>query len=142
MNKYYFRRRNNQYEHRQNFPNFPTLPDTFLPPSSLPGGIPGSGTDGFQGVGGQVNTPPPSEMIQTYNYLMQNPAQAQSILQQEGTTYAVGCDGRWTIVLLKNGFIFLMYVTSADPYGNTSGIIFPAYTFGSFPTESILMYSC
>ncbi|WP_332649087.1 hypothetical protein [Lysinibacillus sp. 54212] len=123
-------------------------------PGGFPGGFPGGGPGGFPGgfpgggpgsnQGGQVNPPPPSQqMIARYQYLNQNPAQAQSMLQPQGvTTYAVGCDGRWTIVLLRNGQLLLMYVISANVSGNTTGIIWPNFTFASFPSSAILAYSC
>ncbi len=121
----------------------------------FPGGFPGGGQGGFpggfpgggQGQGSSTTPPPPSQQtINRYQSIRQNPAQAQSMLQQGGqsgiTRFAAGCDGRWTIVLLRNGQLFLMYVLSSNVTGNTTGIIWPNYTFGSFPSSAIAAYSC
>ena len=111
-------------------------------PGGFPGGMPG-GTP-RPGQGGQMNPPAPSQqMISRFQFLSQNPSQAQSMLQSQGpTAFAAGCDGRWTIVLLRNGQLFLMYVFSASVTGNTTGIIWPNFTFASFPSSAILAYSC
>ena len=141
-----------------------------FPPNGFPGGFPGGmpgrfpsgGQGGFPGgfpmppgfpgqpsgrppsPGGSATPPPPSQqMINQFQSLSRNPAQAQSMLQQGGvSTFAAGCDGRWTIILLRNGQLFLMYVLSASVTGNTTGIIWPNYTFGSFPSSAIAFYSC
>ena len=130
-------------------------------PGGFPGGFPGGpGQGGFpggpgqpgnrppgQGQGGTTAPPPPSQQtINQYQYLRQHPDQAQSMLQQGGqggvSRFAAGCDGRWTMVLLRNGQLFLMYVLSSSVTGNTTGIIWPNYTFGSFPSSAIAAYSC
>ncbi|WP_455676047.1 hypothetical protein [Pradoshia sp.] len=124
----------------------------------LPTGWPGSNagttfpSPGMPGTGqpSNVGAPPPSqEAINAYQSLMQNPSQVQQVLTS-GTwvggggaaVYGVGCDGRWTIMLLRNGQIVLMWVISASAFGNTTGLLFPAFTFSSFPTSSILAYKC
>lgn len=119
------------------------------PPGRPPGGpprIPGFPSQPSTPTpGGMGNPPPPSpQMINRFQALNQNPAQAQSMLQPQGgiTTFAAGCDGRWTIVLLRNGQLFLMYVFSSSVVGNTTGIIWPNFTFASFPSSSISAYSC
>lgn len=88
--------------------------------------------------------PPPPQLISRFQTFSQNPAQAQRMLQPQGglTTFAAGCDGRWTIVLLRNGQLFLMYVFSSSVFGNTTGIIWPNFTFASFPSSAIAAYSC
>jgi len=138
---------------------FPVIPPSssggFLPPvrpPSSPGGFPPPGrppgTPGFPGQGipgGAGNVPGPSrQVINQFNLLSQNPAQAQTLLQSPGevTRFAAGCDGRWTIILLRNGQLFLMYVLSSNVYGNTMGIIWPNFTIGSFPSSAIAAYSC
>ena len=112
----------------------------------------GPGFPGFPGQGGQGQgarpgagyPPPPPHLINQFNTYSQNPAQAQLMLQSQGgiQTFAAGCEGRWTIVLLRNGQLFLMYVISSSVYGNTVGIIWPNFTFGSFPSSAIAAYSC
>lgn len=133
-----------KYKHRsqRNFPGgfpwgMPGIPGIPGMPGipGVPGGVPGPG-------GGSAPPPPSAQIVNQYQYLVQNPSQAQNMLQQGVGTYAVGCDNRWTIVLLRNGQLFLMYVTSASAFGNTTGWIWPAMTFGSFPSSSILFYSC
>ena len=108
-----------------------------LPPQGLPNRIPGGATS---------PPPPPSQQLITeFNSLSRNPAQAQSLLQTQGgdvTRFAAGCDGRWTIILLRNGQLFLMFVLSSNVFGNTMGIIWPNFTFGSFPSSAIAAYSC
>ncbi|WP_061571769.1 hypothetical protein [Bacillus atrophaeus] len=96
------------------------------------------------GTGSQQQTPAiPGHLMTEYQNLVKNPSAAQHMLHGgPGQGYAVGCDMKWTIVLLKNGHLFLMFVFSASPTGNTTGIIFPSFTFGSFPTSSILAYKC
>ena len=106
---------------------FPWIPGQGIPPNN-PGGL---------------GNPPP-QLINQFNLLSQNPAQAQSLLQPQGgiETFAAGCDGRWTIILLRNGQLFLMYVLSSNVFGNTTGIIWPNFTLGSFPSSAISFYSC
>ena len=94
---------------------------------NFPGGFPGgfTGLPGFpsqsgrpptNNPGGFGNPPPPSrQTIDQFQSLSQNPAQAQSMLYPSGpNTFAVGCEGRWTTVLLRNGQLFLMYVFSTN----------------------------
>ncbi|CAL8895663.1 hypothetical protein C2W59_02040 [Bacillus pumilus] len=45
-------------------------------------------------------------------------------------------------MFMRNGQVFLMYVLSSQPFGRTTGFIWPNFTFGSFPSSSILAYSC
>ena len=152
-------------------PNRPPAPPGGFPPSGRPPGPPGGnpppgrppmppGPPGrppvpprFPGQGLPPNTfpggagnppPPPREVINEFNVLSQNPAQAQAMLQTQGDVarFAAGCDGRWTIILLRNGQLFLMYVLSSNVFGNTMGLIWPFFTFGSFPSSSIAAYSC
>ena len=115
----------------------------FPMPPGFPG-QPGGGRPPTPSPGGSATPPPPSQqMINQFQAASRNPAQAQSLLQQGGATrFAAGCDGRWTIVLLRNGQLFLMYVLSSSVTGNTTGIIWPNYTFGSFPSSAIASYSC
>ncbi|AQS44194.1 hypothetical protein P9G40_19315 [Bacillus velezensis] len=98
------------------------------------------------GIGGQQQQVPsvPSHIMSEYQNIVNNPTSAQHILHHGGLGqgYAVGCDMKWTIIQLKTGQVFLMFVFSASATGNTTGIIFPAFTFGSFPTSSILAYKC
>ena len=120
----------------------PGPPPPPRPPSWFPWNPIGPG-QGFPGGAG--NPPPPtSQVINQYQLLSRNPAQAQSLLQTQGgvATFAAGCNGRWTIILLRNGQLFLMYVISSNVVGNTVGIIWPNFTFGSFPSSSIAAYSC
>lgn len=117
------------------------------PPSRFPWlpGFPGQPGGGPNFPGGASNVPPPPQhMINQFQFLNQNPEQAQSFLQQQGgvTTFAAGCEGRWTIIFLRNGQVFLMYVLSTNVYGSTTGIIWPNFTFGSFPSSAIAAYSC
>ena len=138
-----------------NLPGFPSNLPTGLPsgwPSSNPGfpappiGTPGTGQPGSGG------TPPPSQnAINTFQFLTQNPSQAQNFLTAgtwagsggaTATPYGVGCDGRWTIMLLRNGQVVLMWVIRANAFGNTTGFLFPSFTFSSFPTSSISAYKC
>ena len=109
----------------------PRFPGQGFPPNTIPGGVGNP-------------PPPPRELINEYNVLSQNPLQAQSRLQMQGDVarFAAGCDGRWTIILLRNGQLFLMYVLSSNVFGNTMGLIWPFFTFGSFPSSSIAAYSC
>ena len=126
------------------------------PIPGMPGipGFPGQGGQGpgFPGQGGPNRfpggvgyPPPPQHLINQFNTYSQNPAQAQILLQRQGggiQTFSAGCEGRWTIVLLRNGQLFLMYVISSSVFGNTFGIIWPNFTFGSFPSSAIAAYSC
>ena len=109
----------------------PRFPGQGFPPTTIPGGV-------------SNPPPPPRELINEFNVLSQNPSQAPSRLQTHGdvTRFAAGCDGRWTIILLRNGQLFLMYVLSSNVFGNTMGLIWPFFTFGSFPSSSIAAYSC
>ena len=126
-------------------PGFPGIP-------GFPGQGQGPGFPGFPGQGGQGQgprpgagyPPPPPHLINQFNTYSQNPAQAQLMLQSQGgiQTFSAGCEGRWTIVLLRNGQLFLMYVISSSVFGNTVGIIWPNFTFGSFPSSAIAAYSC
>ena len=158
---------NDFYRQIPGLPNIFPIPGgggTSLPgfPSGLPGGLPsgwpGSNT-GFPapptstpgtGQPGSGSAPPPSQdAISTFQYLSQNPSQAQNFLTPGtwtgtggATTFGVGCDGRWTIMRLRNGQIILMWVLNANAFGNTTGFLFPSFTFSSFPTSSIAAYKC
>jgi len=153
--------RNNYYRIGRPLPGFPGFPGggfPGFPGGGFPGfpgggfpGFPGGGFPGFPGGGGTPgaggSTPPPPspQILNLFQSASQNPAQAQAMLQPPGgaqTYAAVGCNGRWTIILLRNFQLILMYVTSANPVGNTEGIIFPTYSFGSFPSANILAYRC
>ncbi|MFB8734717.1 hypothetical protein ACEQPO_14810 [Bacillus sp. SL00103] len=43
---------------------------------------------------------------------------------------------------MRNGQVFLMYVPVLTAIRRTTGFIWPNFTFGSFPSSSILAYSC
>lgn len=107
-------------------------------PRPMPGGRPN-----FPG-GPSIPAPPPEQLINRFQYLRQNPTQAVNMLQPQGDfqTFAAGCDGRWTIIRLWNGQLFLMFVLSTNVFGNTTGIIWPNFTFGSFPSSQIAYYQC
>jgi len=142
-----------------NFPGGPGFPGGRPNPPGRPGGgtsppggpgFPGGGPNfpggpGFPGGGGTTRPPsPPPQVINQFNYLQQNPAEASRMLQQQNNvqSFAAGCNGRWTIIRLWNGQLFLMYVLSTNIYGNTTGIIWPTFTFGSFPSSQIAFYQC
>ena len=124
-------------------PDFPGGPGVPGQGPGFPGG-PGFGQGGNINPGGGGYPPPPQSIINQFNAYSQNPAQAQSLLQSQGgvQAFSAGCEGRWTIVLLRNGQLFLMYVISSSVFGNTVGIIWPNFTFGSFPSSAIAAYSC
>lgn len=129
-------------------PNIPIWPPGGFPVPGRPPGPPGFPTQGLPNriPGGATSPPPPpsQQIINEFNSLSRNPAQAQSLLQTQGdiTRFAAGCDGRWTIILLRNGQLFLMFVLSSNVFGNTMGIIWPNFTFGSFPSSAIAAYQC
>lgn len=118
-------------------PNFPGGPNFPWGGPNFPGGpnIPG---------GPATPPPPPEQLVSRFQYLRQNPSQAENMLQQQEDfrTFAAGCDGRWTIIRLWNGQLFLMFVMSTSVFGNTTGIIWPNFTFGSFPSSQIASYTC
>ena len=127
------------------FPGGPPPPGPGRPPGGPSPPRPGRPPGGPPPPGGMGNPPPPPpQLINRFQTFNQNPALAQSMLQPQGgiSTFAAGCDGRWTIVLLRNGQLFLMYVFSSSVVGNTTGIIWPNFTFASFPSSSIAAYSC
>ena len=119
------------------------------------GGFPGfpvggGGTWPGQGSGGHSAPPaPPQHIISQYQQALSQPQSMQSLISGHGVggghqtvQFAAGCNRRWTIVLLRNGQVFLMYILSSQPFGRTTGFIWPNFTFGSFPSSSILAYSC
>ncbi|MFE5472656.1 hypothetical protein [Bacillus safensis] len=116
----------------------------------FPGFPMGGGTLPGQGTGGQSAPPaPPQHIISQYQQALSQPQSMQSLISGHGVggghqtvQFAAGCNRRWTIVLLRNGQVFLMYILSSQPYGRTTGFIWPNFTFGSFPSSSILAYSC
>lgn len=136
-------------------PNFPGGPGGRPNPPGGPG-FPGGGPNFPGGPDGRPNPPggpgggsarppsPPPQLINQFNYLQQNPTEASRMLQQQNNvqTFAAGCNGRWTIIRLWNGQLFLMYVLSTNVFGNTTGIIWPFFTFGSFPSSQIAFYQC
>lgn len=122
-------------------------------PISQVGGFPGlpfGGTGQGQGAGGQSVPPaPPQHIISQYQQAVSQPQSMQPLIagqsvggSQQTVQFAAGCNRRWTIVFLRNGQVFLMYVLSSQPFGRTTGFIWPNFTFGSFPSSSILAYSC
>ncbi|MNO91967.1 hypothetical protein D3C76_835280 [compost metagenome] len=127
----------------------PFLP---FPTPSMPSGVPSMPGIPAPGVGPGVGlppgiTPPPPQLLGTFQQLSQSPSQVQSFVSQypspQGvTTFAAGCQNRWTIIVTRTFNVFLMYVTSTNPFGFTQGFIFPTYSFGSFPSSVILWYSC
>ena len=136
--------------------NMPSLPSGW--PTGLPSGWPGSnagnpapptGTPGTGQPSSGGAPPPPQDAINAYQFLMQNPSQASDFLSPGtwvgsggATTFGVGCDRRWTIMRLRNGQLILMWVITANAFGNTTGFLFPSFTFSSFPTSSIAAYRC
>ncbi|MFD2670167.1 hypothetical protein [Marinicrinis sediminis] len=128
----------------QQIPGFPGGP--FGPGGPQNGGQPGGIPGGPTQPGGPGSIPrPPQQLLTTYQQMSQNPAQAQSFVQQQqqqGALYAVGCEGRWTIIVTRTYNVFLMYVVRANAYGRTQGYIYPSYTFASFPTSAIAAYYC
>lgn len=54
----------------------------------------------------------------------------------------VACAGKWTLIELNNGTIFPMQVQSADPMGQTVGLIAPTMAQISFPSSSIKQSVC
>lgn len=125
------------------FPGFPGAGGGPVFPG--PGSFPGMG--GFPGGGQSTEGQPPApsqQILSKFQQLNQNPSQAQGLLLSQGgaTTFGVGCNRRWTIILLKNGQIFLMFVLSANPFGSTTGWIWPGFSFASFPSSRIAAYSC
>ncbi|MCY9005648.1 hypothetical protein [Peribacillus frigoritolerans] len=98
--------------------------------------------DNRQQVGG-ISFPP--TLIQKYFMLKGNPTAIQEELAQP-KVYAVGCEGRPTLIITNNPFgipnVFLMFVVSSDPFGHTVGFIFPTGMLGRFPTSQIMFYDC
>ncbi|MFJ5963251.1 hypothetical protein [Bacillus sp. NPDC093026] len=128
-----------------------------LPSLPIPqvGGFPvlpigGGGIGAGQGLGGQSPPPAPSQnILAQYQQAVSQPQSMQPLISQQSVSggqqtvqFAAGCNRRWTIVFLRNGQVFLMYVLSSQPFGRTTGFIWPNFTFGSFPSSSILAYSC
>ncbi|TQR26450.1 hypothetical protein [Bacillus safensis] len=121
------------------------------PSSSFPqtGGFPGFPIGGGQGSGGQSAPPaPPQHIISQYQQALSQPQSMQSLISaqsaggHQAVHFAAGCNRRWTLVFLRNGQVFLMFVLSSQPFGRTTGFIWPNFTFGSFQSSSILAYSC
>nr|MDH3176967.1 hypothetical protein [Bacillus pumilus] len=96
----------------------------------------------------QPRRPPPQHIVSQYQQALSQPQSMQSLISgqtgggQQLVQFAAGCNRRWTIVFMRNGQVFLMYVLSSQPFGRTTGFIWPNFTFGSFPSSSILAYSC
>lgn len=111
----------------------------FSPFFPAPGGGPGAGLP--PGI-----TPPPPQLLGTFQQLSQSPAQVQNFLFQQPTQgvvqFAAGCQNRWTLIVTRTFNVFLMFVTSTNPFGFTEGFIFPTYSFGRFPSSVILWYTC
>ncbi|WP_019640431.1 hypothetical protein [Paenibacillus fonticola] len=111
----------------------------FSPFFPSPGGGPGAGLP--PGV-----TPPPPQLLGTFQQLSQSPALAQNFVFQQpaqgAVSFAAGCQNRWTLIVTRTFNVFLMFVTSTNPFGFTQGFIFPTYSFGSFPSSVILWYTC
>lgn len=127
------------------FPPFSPFP---IPPGGVPSapGIPAP-PGGGPGAGLPPDiTPPPPQLLGTFQQLSQSPSQVQSYVFQQppqgAVTFAAGCQNRWTLIVTRTFSIFLMYVTSTNPFGFTQGFIFPTYSFGSFPSSVILWYTC
>lgn len=130
---------------------FLPFPIPSVPP--IPGGtpsIPGvpSPPGGGTGTGLPQNiTPPPPQLLSSFQQLSQSPSQVQGFVQQQQstqgvTTFAAGCQNRWTLIITRTFNVFLMYVTSTNPFGFTQGFIYPTYSFGTFPSSVILWYTC
>lgn len=120
-------------------PGIPVPGGVPMPGIPAPGGVPGAGLP--PGV-----TPPPPQLLGAFQQLAQSPAQVQSFVSQyptQGiTTLAAGCQNRWTLIVTRTFNVFLMYVTSTNPFGFTQGFVFPTYSFGRFPSSVILWYTC
>ncbi len=139
----------NGYLYDRQVQGWPSLP---IPQVGGFPGLPigGGGTGPGQGSGGQSAPPAPSQyIISQYQQAVSQPQSMQSLISgqsvsggQQTVQFAAGCNRRWTIVFLRNGQVFLMYVLSSQPFGRTTGFIWPNFTFGSFPSSSILAYSC
>lgn len=117
--------------------NSPFFPPNFPMQPNRPGGQPTPGRQSGPGA-------PPPHIINQFNSLQQNPTNAPAMLRRQNDfqTFAVGCEGRWTIVQLWNGQLFLMFVLSTNIFGQTTGIIWPNFTFASFPSSQIAFYQC
>ncbi|MDM5298250.1 hypothetical protein QUF51_08770 [Bacillus pumilus] len=137
------------YSYYRQVPGWPSLPGPQgggLPGFPIGGGSIGQG----QGSGGQSAPPAPSQQILSqYQQALAQPQSMQPFISQQSVSggqqtvqFAAGCNRRWTIVFLRNGQVFLMYVISSQPFGRTTGFIWPNFTFGSFPSSRILAYSC
>lgn len=122
-----------------------------FPIPSTPGGAPS--TFGIPGPGGGPGaglppgiTPPPPQLLSAFQQLSQSPSQVQSFVFQQPTqgvtTFAAGCQNRWTLIVTRTFNVFLMFVTSANPFGFTQGFIFPTFSFATFPSSVILRYTC
>lgn len=99
---------------------------------------------GQSGMSTSLSFPP--ALIQKYFALKGNPAAIQQEMAKP-KNYAAGCEGRPTLIITINPFlkvpnVFLMLVISSDPFGYTTGVLFPTGTFGKFPTSSIIYYDC
>ncbi|WP_339159903.1 hypothetical protein MKX50_12595 [Paenibacillus sp. FSL W8-0186] len=116
----------------------------FSPFFPSPGGGPGAIGPGA-GLPPGV-TPPPPQLLGTFQQLSQSPALAQNFVFQQPTqgavSFAAGCQNRWTLIVTRTFNVFLMFVTFTNPFGFTQGFIFPTYSFGSFPSSVILWYTC
>ncbi|MFS0654869.1 hypothetical protein [Bacillus sp. 179-C3.3 HS] len=111
--------------------------------------FPIGGVGSGQGIGGQSAPPAPSpQILSQYQQAVSQPQSMQSLISQQSiggqqtVQFAAGCNRRWTIVFLRNGQVLLMFVLSSQPFGRTTGFIWPNFTFGSFPSSRILAYSC
>lgn len=134
----------NGYSYDRQMQGWPSLP-------SQGGGFPGfpiGGGGTGPGSSGSAPPAPPQHIVSQYQQALSQPQSMQSLISgqtgggQQLVQFAAGCNRRWTIVFMRNGQVFLMYVLSSQPFGRTTGFIWPNFTFGSFPSSSILAYSC
>jgi len=121
------------------FSPFPIPPGGVPSAPGIPAPAPGVGLP--PGV-----TPPPPQLLGTFQQLSQSPAQVQNLVFQQpsqgAAAFAAGCQNRWTLIVTRTFNVFLMYVTYTNPFGFTQGFLFPTYSFGRFPSSVILWYTC
>ncbi|MDU8674248.1 hypothetical protein [Paenibacillus polymyxa] len=56
--------------------------------------------------------------------------------------YAPGCIGKWAYLTTNNGQSFYMFIHNSQPFGTTSGWVFPTLTYQTILSSSILSTNC